>query len=81
MRASSQPWIDDTPDQGAGQGHNFVLRPGYYLGREPGPEGIHGREPSATSATGCVMLIWRTGVGNFVRETSAADETIEVPYP
>jgi hypothetical protein len=81
LEGEQPTWVYDSPDQGEGEGHAFVLRPGFYLGREPGPEGIHGREPSAASATGCVMLIWRNGVGNFVREATADEETIEVPYP
>lgn len=75
-----QTWVYDSPEQREGEGHEFILRPGYFLGREPGPEGIHGHESAATPCTGCVMLIWRTGVGNFVREPAAAGETIEVPY-
>lgn len=81
LEGEQPTWVYDGADDGEGEGHAFLLREGYFLGREPGPEGIHGREPSATSPTGCVMLVWRTGVGNFVREASAAGETIEVPFP
>ena len=42
---------------------------------------VHGREPSAASLTGCVMLVWRSAPGNFVRERSAAGETVDVPSP
>jgi hypothetical protein len=81
LEGEQPTWIYDSADQGETEGHCFVLRPGHYLGREPGPEGLHGREPHAVSTTGCVMLVWRSGVGNFIREPSAAGETIEVPYP
>jgi len=81
LEGEQPTWIYDEPAQGEGEGHAFLLRPGQYLGREPGPEGIHGREPAATSITGCTMLVWRSGPGNFVREASAAGETVDVPYP
>lgn len=74
-------WVYDSADEGEGEGKEFLLREGSYLARTAGPAGLHGRERSATSKTGCVMLVWRTGVGNFVREATADRETIEVPYP
>jgi mannose-6-phosphate isomerase-like protein (cupin superfamily) len=81
LEGEQPTWVYDDAGQGEGEGHPFLLRPGHYLGREPGPEGLHGREPAATSPTGCVMLVWRSGVGNFVREASAAGETVDIPYP
>lgn len=81
LEGEQPTWIYDCPEQAEGEGHGFLLREGYYLARVAGPGGLHGRERSATSETGCVMLIWRTGVGNMVREGAAARETIEVPYP
>jgi uncharacterized cupin superfamily protein len=54
------------------------FRDGYFMERVPGS--IHGLEPGPTSATGCVLLMWRDGVGNWLNEPEAAEETLEVPY-
>ena len=81
LEGEQPTWIYDDAGQGEGDGHAFLLRAGHYLGREPGPDGIHGREPSAASLTGCVMLVWRSGPGNFIREPRAGEETVDVPYP
>ena len=81
LEGEQPTWIYESADQREGEGRRFLLREGNYLARTAGPAGIHARERGDTSETGCVMLIWRTGVGNFIRETSADGETIEVPYP
>ncbi len=59
-------------------GEMVRFREGFFM--ERGPGSIHGLEPGATSATGCVLLMWRDGVGNWLSEPEAAEETIEVPY-
>jgi hypothetical protein len=81
LEGEQPTWIYDGPEQGEGEGHAFVLREGFYLGRTAGPSGIHGRETQPTSETGCVMLVWRTGPGNFTNEPEDAEETVVVPYP
>src|SRR5579884_3178759 len=45
LEGEQPTWIYDNAEQGEGEGHRFLLRPGCFLGRDPGPEGIHGREP------------------------------------
>jgi hypothetical protein len=59
-------------------GDLVIVRPMYFLDRSPGS--IHGLEPGPTSPTGCILLQWRQGVGNWVNEPEFASETIEVPY-
>jgi hypothetical protein len=81
LEGEQPTWMYESPDQGVGEGHNFILKEGYYLERTPGPAGIHGREPSKTSPTGIVYLIWRDGTGNFKHEPNAAEVCIDVPYP
>jgi uncharacterized cupin superfamily protein len=60
-------------------GELVVFREGYFMDRRPGS--IHGNECTATSPTGCVILMWRDGTGNWLDEPNAPQETIEVPYP
>ena len=55
-----------------------LFREGFFMERRPGS--IHGLEPGPTSATGCVLLMWRDGVGNWLGERQAAHETSDVPY-
>lgn len=81
LEGQQPTWVYDSADQGVGEGHNIVLREGYYLGRHPGSEGIHGRETTAGSPTGCVMLCWRTSTGTMLAEPNASEETTVVPYP
>ena len=57
----------------------MVFREGYFMDRRPGS--IHGNECTVTSPTGCVILMWREGTGNWLDEPNAPQETIEVPYP
>lgn len=54
---------------------------GYYLDRQPGPEGIHGLEDGPVSECGPVFLNWRSGVGIWAGEPEFAEESISVPYP
>ena len=61
------------------EGAMVVYRSGYFMDRRPGS--IHGSEPGARSVTGCVLLMWRDGTGNWIGEPNAAEETIEVAYP
>lgn len=65
---------------GAEQQHGelVIFREGFYMDRLPGS--LHGSEPGVTSPTGCTLLMWRNGVGNWLGEPEATDETIEVPY-
>lgn len=77
MLAGELPhWEYENKEQQAGA--RLIVRPGYFLDRSPGS--IHGLEPGLTSATGCILLQWREGVGNWANEPEFADETIEVPY-
>ena len=60
------------------QGDIVVFREGFFMERLPGS--IHGLEPGPTSEAGCLLLMWRDGVGNWLDEPQAAEETIDVPY-
>jgi hypothetical protein len=60
------------------QGDLVVVREGWFMERQPGS--VHGLEVGPSSETGCVLLQWRTGVGNYLNEPEAAYETIDVPY-
>jgi hypothetical protein len=71
-------------------GRQLVLRQGWYLGRLPGPKGIHGRGPAVeggpdqniqVSRVGSQVLMWRTGPDNLISEPGADWETPEVPFP
>ncbi len=64
----------------AGQirGEMVRFREGFFMERQPGS--LHGLESGTSSATGCVLLMWRDGVGNWLSEPQAAQETVEVPY-
>jgi hypothetical protein len=81
LEGEQPTWMYDNPSQGVGEGHQFDLKAGYYLERTPGSAGLHGREPSKTSPTGIVYLIWRDAPGNFLHEPNAEEVNIEVPYP
>ena len=72
-------WEYDSPDQAEGQ--HIVIKPGFYLERRPGEDGIHGMEGGPTSETGCLMLQWRTGTGNWTEEADYHEESVDVPYP
>lgn len=61
------------------RGDVVVIREGVFMDRAPGS--IHGLEAGQTSATGSVVLMWRDGVGTFVDEPAAANETFDVPFP
>lgn len=54
-----------------------VFRQGYFLDRKPGS--IHGLD-ALYSDTGCSILVWRNGLGNWLDEPNAAEETLEVPF-
>jgi len=60
------------------QGDLVVVRSGYFMERQPGS--VHGLEEGPSSAIGCVLLQWRDGVGNYLHEPEAEQETIDVPY-
>jgi quercetin dioxygenase-like cupin family protein len=66
-------------DAAQADGELVVFREGYFMDRRPGS--IHGNECTVTSPTGCVILMWREGTGNWLDEPNAPQETIEVPYP
>jgi hypothetical protein len=70
-----------SPEQRAGEGTLINFKAGYYLDRRPGAGGLHGLEREPTSATGSVILHWRTGVGNLRGEPNFEQESVEVPYP
>ena len=53
-----------------------VFRAGYFLDRRPGS--IHGLDHMC-SDSGAIVLSWRSGVGNWVAEPNAAEETIHIP--
>jgi hypothetical protein len=84
-------WLDgefplfeyESPDEA--RGRQFTMRAGWYLDRLPGIEGIHGiyegEETKVESAVGSTVLIWRDGVGNFITEENAHDESPEVRFP
>ena len=78
LEGETPTWVYDSAEQQ--RGDFFNLREGFYLERQPGPNGLHGREGEQTSPTGCMMLVWRDVTGNFIHEPDAAEETIEVPY-
>jgi quercetin dioxygenase-like cupin family protein len=69
-------WEYESAEQDHGEMVRF--REGYFMERRPGS--IHGLEPGTTSATGCVVLMWRDGVGNWLSEPEAGVETVDVPY-
>jgi len=69
-------WEYADADQQRGELAHF--REGFFMERRPGS--IHGLEAGLTSATGCVLLMWRDGVGNWLNEPEAAEETVDVAY-
>lgn len=60
------------------QGEMVLFREGFFMDRRPGS--IHGLEPSATSAIGCVLLMWRDGIGTMLDEPDVEEETVDVPF-
>ena len=62
-----------------GPGELVIVREGFFMDRLPGS--IHGLEKGPSSGTGCVLLQWRDGLGNWLGEPEAASETVDVPYP
>lgn len=60
------------------KGDLVVFKPGYFMHRRPGS--IHGLEAGPTSRVGALFLLWRTGVGTEIGETTFDSETVEVPY-
>jgi hypothetical protein len=54
-----------------------VFREGYFLDRKPGS--IHGLDALYSDA-GCTIILWRNGLGNWLDEPNAAEETLEVPF-
>lgn len=72
-------WEYASPELGEGEGELVIFREGFFMERRPGS--IHGLEKGPTSGNGCVVLMWRDGVGNWLDEPEAATETIDVPYP
>ena len=61
------------------EGELVVFKEGYFMHRKPGS--LHGLEPGPVSDTGCLILFWRDGVGNWLDDPNAAEESPEVPYP
>lgn len=51
-----------------------LFREGFFMDRRP--SSVHGIDPDQASATGFVMLEWRTGPGTFLWEDGAHEETI-----
>jgi hypothetical protein len=72
-------WEYASPEVGEGDGELVIFREGFFMERKPGS--IHGLEKGPTPGTGCTVLMWRNGVGNWLDEPEAATETIDVPYP
>jgi hypothetical protein len=69
-------------DASQARGEVVMFREGFYMDRPPGGPGLHGSEPGGpVSETGCLLLTWRDGVGNWLNEPEATSETVEVPYP
>lgn len=60
------------------RGDLVVVREGFFMERAPGS--VHGLEDGPASGTGCVLLQWRDGLGNWLYEPEAEQETIDVPY-
>ena len=54
-----------------------VFREGYFLDRRPGS--IHGMD-AVYSDTGCIILCWRSKLGNWLDEPGAEEETLTVPF-
>jgi hypothetical protein len=51
---------------------------GFFIDRLPGS--IHGEEDVRKPTTGCVLLHWRVGGGNYIGDSTFDDETVTVPY-
>jgi hypothetical protein len=56
-------------------GELVPIREGFYLDRRPGS--VHAGD-SGGSETGCLMLTWRSGRGNWGHEPEASTETLDV---
>ena len=57
------------------EGHQVTFRSGTFMDRKP--FSIHGRKPYPESETGCTLLIWNSGGGEFEADTS---ESIKIPF-
>ncbi len=51
----------------------------FLVGMPPGS--LHGHEPGPESATGCLILFGRNGIGDWLDDPNAAEESPDVPYP
>ena len=44
-------------------------------------EEFPGLQPGPESAAGCLIRSWRDGIGNWLDDPNAAEESPDVPYP
>lgn len=66
-------WEFSSPEDTAG--HLITFRSGTFMDRKP--FSIHGRKPFPESETGCTLLIWNSGGGEFEADSS---ESIQIPF-